>query len=68
MKTTKNYPKFNIIVTPEGLERVSILSVDPKNTLGTLEFYKSIAKEVWGLDKKIRRLRKTKKGEIAQCT
>lgn len=62
MNTAKQYPKFNIIVTPEGLERVSILS-RPENTLDALEFYKKIIRNVRGLDKKIRGLEKTKKAE-----
>lgn len=55
METTKKYPKFNIIVTPEGLDRVSILS-RPEKTLEALEFYKNIIGDVYKLDKKIRKL------------
>jgi hypothetical protein len=59
MEAAKNYPKFNIIVTPDGLERVSILS-RAESTLEALEFYKNIIRDVGRLDKKIRGLGKTK--------
>jgi len=66
MNFAKQYPKFNIIVTPEGLERISLLS-RKGSTLEALEFYKSIIGDVLRLDKRIRGLGKTKKEEVAQC-
>lgn len=54
MDKNKQEPKLNIIVTPEGLERVSILGgVDL--TLKAMRLYQTIAANVLEIDKRIKK-------------
>ncbi len=50
----KGEPKLNVIFTPKGLERVSILG-GVNLTLEAMELYRTIAGDVMEIDKKIRK-------------
>ena len=54
MISCKGEPKLNVIFTPKGLERVSILG-GVNLTLEAMELYRTIAGDVMEIDKKIRK-------------
>ena len=53
MDENKREPRLNIIVTPKGLERVSILG-GVELTLEAMKLYRTIAQDVLKIDEKIK--------------
>lgn len=58
--SSRKVPKLNIIISPNGLERVSILG-GLEQTFEAMTFYRTIAGDVLKIDEKIRKLAKTKR-------
>ena len=54
MDENKREPRLNIVVTPKGVERVSILG-GVELTLEAMELYRSIAQDVLKIDAKIKK-------------
>lgn len=58
MEEEKQEARLNIVVTPKGLERVSILG-GVKLTLEAMKLYRTIAPEVLKIDEKIKKTSET---------